>query len=298
MIFIDELERLVGPPVAVTEEIIKACQVKGQFGALVYELYKEAGMLTGVSSSVYFGDPGEAIKFERDQAICAGLLVRISKLMLSVVKLSSGVEHGETVQALNRCIIESAVDLQFLLLKDDSKIYDRFVTGSLVAELELDDMIRENVEARCGKELLIEKGLLRSIESTIEQSGVTLDEINRKAGGWGGSLRDKLTALGYGWEAYTILVRIPSHAVHGDWVDLIKNHLSSTSDGFAPNPNHLITDGELIGPMGVFVIEANLAYLDKYIGNSDVNPLYLRLASLKERLSRVEEGRGDLTPIK
>ena len=50
----------------------------------------------------------------RDQAVCAGLLSRIAKIMVSVVKLSSGDEPGEVVQILYRCILESSVDLQYL----------------------------------------------------------------------------------------------------------------------------------------------------------------------------------------
>ena len=123
----DELRRLVGPPVEVAEEVIETCRTNEQFGALVYELYKEAGSLVCVTSAAYFGDKGDAIKFDRNQAICVGLLVRISKLMVSVVKLSADIEHWDTVMALNRCIIESTVNLRYLLFKDDDRVYDGFV---------------------------------------------------------------------------------------------------------------------------------------------------------------------------
>ena len=115
----DDLENLVGPSVQITEDTLAECIEKGQFGALVYELYKEVIRLCVISSAAYFEDTEDPIKLERNQAICVGLLVRISKYMGSVVKLSADNEHGETVQALNRCILESAVNLQYLLLKDD-----------------------------------------------------------------------------------------------------------------------------------------------------------------------------------
>ena len=80
-----------------------------------------------VSNGACFGHDSIEMKLDRNQAICAGLLVRISKYMLSVVKLSSDIEHGETVQALNRCIIESIVNVRYLLVKDSEAVYDRFV---------------------------------------------------------------------------------------------------------------------------------------------------------------------------
>ena len=289
----DEVGSLVGPPVEVTEEMLEACRANDQFGALVYELYKEAVGLVCVSSAVHFGDTADAIKLNRNQAICAGLLVRIVKYMASVVKLSANVEHGETVQALNRCIIESAVNLRYLLLKNEDEVYDRFVKNGLVAERELYDIIQGNIKARGGEQLAIEQGMLNSIKDTCEQSGLTVEEINPRAGSWGGSFRDKLTALGYDWPAYTVLERLPSHAIHGDWVDLVKNHLLPKGDGFEPNYDRLNTDGELLSPIGIFVVAAARDYLDKYFDLPDAEPLHQRLDSVQERLMRVESARQD-----
>ena len=147
--------------------MLEACRANNQFGALVYELYKETARLVCVSSGAYFGHGGIEMKLDRNQAICAGLLVRISKYILSVIKLSSDIEHGETVQALNRCILESAVNLRYLLLKDDDAIYDKFVKNSLVAERELYDMIQENVRGRGGDRLAIEQSMLNSITNGV-----------------------------------------------------------------------------------------------------------------------------------
>ena len=288
-----EVGGLVGPPLEVTEEMLEACRADDQFGPLVYELYKEAGGLVCVTSAASFGAKGDAMKFDRNEAICAGLLVRISKLMASIIKLSADIEHGEAVQALNRCIIESAVNLRYLLLKDDDEVYDRFVKNGLVAERELYDMIQKNITARGGEQLAIEQGMLNSIKETCELSGLAVEEIDPKAGSWGGSFRDRLTSLGYDWPSYTVLERIPSHAIHGDWVDLVKNHLLPKGDGFEPNYDRLNTDGELLSPIAIFVVEATLAYLGKYFDLPDSEPLHQRLDSVQERLVRVESARQD-----
>ena len=205
MTYVGDIGSLVGPQVEVTERILETCRSRGQFGALLFDLYKEAANLVCVSSAAYVEHAGDSVRLERNQAICAGLLVRISKLMISVVKLSADIEHGETIQALNRCITESAVNLRYLLLKDCERVYDRFVRSSLRAERELYDIIHEKIGARDGEQLAIERSMLKSIVETCESSGVTIDEIDRKASGWGGTYRDRIEALGLDSSAYTFL---------------------------------------------------------------------------------------------
>ncbi len=293
MEFHADIENHIGPPIEVTDEMIQACWEKGQFGSLLFDLYKEAGRLLTVTSAAYVGYPGDTLILPRNQAICAGLLVRISKLMTSVVKLSSGIEHGETVQALNRCIIESLVNLRYLLLKDSDGLYDKFVKNGLRPERELYDTIIENIRERGGKRLVIEESMLQSILGKCESSGVKIDEISVKAGSWGGSFQDRVNALGFDEKAYTVLQGIPSHAIHGTWMDLLNNHLLRVEGGFEPNFDHTETDGELLMPVAFLVAEAAKEYLDKYFGRNIAEPLYERLESLQERLMKVERSRGD-----
>ena len=258
----------------------------------MYELYKEASSLICVTSAAYFDDKVDAIKFERNQAICAGLLVRISKLMVSVVKLSADIEHGEAVQALNRGIIESAVNLRYLLNMDDDEIYDRFVKTSLSAERRLYDIIGSNIENRGGGQFVIEKIMLDSIAEVCQQSGVKIEEVDSRNRSWGDNFYEKLKALGME-HGYVALYMIPSHAVHGTWVDLGKNHLLPKDDGFEPNYDHLNTDGELLSPIAIFAVEAARDYLGKYFDLPDAGPLHQRLDSVQERLVRVESARQD-----
>ncbi len=289
--YIDEIEKLVGPPVEVTEEAIETCRANDQFGELVFDLYREAARLVCASGGTFFGYDGVEIKLDRNRAICAGLLVRISKLMLSVVKLSSGIEHGETVQVVNRCIIESMVNVRYLLLKADDEVFDKFVKNDLRAERELYDFIHDSIRTRGGEELAIEQSMLSSILAKCESSGVTIDDINSRAGSWGGSFENRVKALGFGQNEDTIFQRIPSHAVHGTWMDLLNNHLLRKEDGFEPNFDHVQTDGELLSPVGIFVVEAARDYLNKYFDLTDAKPLLERLASVQERLMRVESAR-------
>ena len=292
MEFTDDIEWLIGPPVEVTEEVLEACKANEQFGALVYELYKETAGLVSASSGTYLGIDGVEIKLDRNQAICAGLLVRISKYMSSVVKLSANMEHGEAVQALNRCIIESAVNLRFLLFVDDDAVYDRFVRTSLCAERRLYDTIVSNIENRGGERFVIEDIMLQSIAEVCKQSGIGIEEVDPQNRSWGSNFYEKLKDLGIE-DGYVGMYMIPSHAVHGTWVDLILNHLNSKEEGFEPNWGHLQTDGELLGPLAIFVIEAVRQYLRTFFDLSEANPLHERLDSVEERLKMVESSRQD-----
>ncbi len=287
MEFHSDIEDHVGLPVEVTDEIIQVCREKGVFGPLLFDLYKETGRLLTVTSAACIGYPGDAIRLPRNQAICAGLLVRVSKLMTSVVKLSSAIEHGETVQALNRCIIESIVNVRYLLLKDSEEIYDRFVKNGLRPERELYDIIHENMQLRGGKQLAIEASMLKSILSKCELSGIHIDEINPKAGSWGGSFESRVRALGFDESAYTIMQGIPSHAIHGTWMDLLNNHLLKNEEGFEPNLDHTKTDGELLMPVAFLSVEAAKEYVDRYLGRQLAGTLYERLESVQARLAMV-----------
>ena len=216
----DEIKELIGPPVSVTSELVAACRERNEFGGLSYDLYREAAKLVWVTCNTYYSNAGEETYLTRNQAVCAGLLSRISKIMLSIMKLSSDSEHGGTIQILNRCVLESSVDLQYLLAKHEDSVYERFVRTGLKGERELYDIIQE----RNGQELEIEQGMLQSIERTCEDSGVMIEDIDPKAGSWGGSYRDRLKTIGLG-DAYPILQGMTSQAVHGSWSDLIRNYV-------------------------------------------------------------------------
>ena len=283
-----EIIKLAGPPVEVTGDILDSCRSNNEFGHLFFELYKEATSLIRISTGVRIQYSNTRVAFNLDQAICVGLMVRIYKFMTSVIKLSSGIEHADVIQALNRCIIESAVNLQYLLVKhDDTDIFGRFVTTSLTGERVLYDIINENIKSRGGKQLKIEQGMLISISETCNLSGVSIEDIDFKSRNWDGNFRDKLKTLNLE-DAYVSFQMMPSHAVHGDWVDLIKHHLLPSGGGFEPNYNWNHTDGVLLGPVALFVIDAAREYLTTYFNDLDTGPVHERLDSLQERLLRVE----------
>jgi hypothetical protein len=125
-------EEWIGPPVDVNP--VHNCKTLHESGGIAFELYKEACRV--VCFAAHLLDDAAAAQggFSRNQAICAGLMVKISKFMLAVIQLSTGDDRGEVVLALNRIILESAISLEFLVRSTDDKYFDQFVDFSLGPE--------------------------------------------------------------------------------------------------------------------------------------------------------------------
>ena len=261
-----------------------------KINAVAFELYKEA--LSVVNLAAHLLDEEASVKggWPRDQAICAGLMVRIAKFMVVVTQLSAKGNRADVVSALNRSIMESAINLEFLVRANDGKYFDQFVRFSLGPERELYDMIQANIAARGGAELPIELRMLESINIVCRASGVKIEEIDRKHRDWGGDIRQRLKALGKE-EQYVGMQRMPSHAVHGTWVDLYQNHLEhdSKTDVFSPNNAFSWVDTRLLGPVAIFVLEATKPYLERFFSGMHQNKLLLdRIDDLENRLIEVD----------
>ena len=289
----NEIEELLGPAVPVNDEVIRACQEKNEFGGLSFALFKEAAGTVWVTCNAYY-DEGNGPTILRNQAVCLGLLSRISKLMASVLKLSSEVEHGETVQILYRCIPESSIDLQYLLKKDDDTVFERFIKVGLKSERELYDIIQENI--RNGQELEIERDMLRSIIRTCEDSGVKIEEINPRAGSWGGSYRDRMKEIGLA-EGYPFFQGMSSQAVHGSWSDLVRNYLNKSETGYEPKADHTQTEGKFFGSTALFATNAAKVYIDRFLDPREAEPLVQSLDDLQRRMALVENSRPGWEPV-
>jgi len=150
-----------------------------------FELYKEA--VSVVNLTAHLLDEAASVKggWPRNQAICAGLMIRIFKFMLVVTQLSADGNRAEVVTALNRSIMESAINLEFLVSANDDKYFDQFVRFSLGPERELYDIIQANVAIRGGEVQPIEQRMLESINDVCQASDVKIGEVNRKYRDWG-----------------------------------------------------------------------------------------------------------------
>jgi hypothetical protein len=284
-----DFDEWIGPRVDVKP--IYECKTLHESGGIAFDLYKEAARV--VAFAAHLLDEATAAKggFTRNQAICAGLMVKISKFMLAVIQLSTGDDRGEIVQALNRIIFESAVSLEFLVLSQDGKYFDQFVDFSLGPERELYDQIQANIQARAGEVWPIEERLLGSIGYMCSASGVKIEEVQKKHRDWGENVRERLKALGKE-SLYATIYRMPSHAVHGTWPDLLTGHLKYDKQTklFEPEPKWTRVGSRLLSPIALLVLEAVDPYLEKFFeSSSERKILQERIRDLHSRLREADE---------
>jgi len=185
----------LGPPFPIDSAAITTCNTADDFTSLSFELYKEVGIVATVSASCYIGMPDDPHVMPRNQAICAGLLIRIAKFMSAIVVLTATQESREVAMALMRCIMDTAVTIWFLILRNDNAIYDEFVRRGISPEGELFDLVQRNIAARGGETLPVERRLLKTINGLVEASGLMIADVPRQHRDWGGGLRKRLIAL-------------------------------------------------------------------------------------------------------
>jgi hypothetical protein len=277
-------EKWIGPRVDVRP--IHNCKTLYESGGIAFELYKEACRVVIFTAHLLDDDAVAQGGFARNQAICAGLMVKISKFMVAVIQLSTGDARGEIVLALNRIILESAISLEFLVRSADDKYFDQFVDFSLGPERETYDQIQANIAARNGEIWPIEKRLLRSITHICAASGMKIEEVQRKHRDWGENVRERLKALGKE-SLYATVYRMPSHAVHGSWSDLFTGHLAydEKSKVFRPDTKWTRVGSRLLAPIAILVLEAVDPYLGRYLpAVTEKDLLRKRIADLRERL--------------
>lgn len=277
---------LIGPPTDISSI---GTDPKKSVSEIAFDLYRETAIVAIVSSHLYESyDPIKGA-LPRDQAIEAGLLIRIIKFMASVLALlcDKTREHGEVIMALNRCITESAINLRFFCEKATQQDFDEFVKSSLKPEKETYTIIQENVSKR-GEALPIETRMINSINRVFRNSGVTgvneLNSIPKRKG-----YKSILKTMGMESD-YPMLQGVPSHAIHGTWVDLMLHHLEEVDSGFRPKPDPTRPDARLICPINMIVLTAVKSYVDKRFprGHEGISTLLARIDDLIERNIKID----------
>jgi len=214
---------------------LESLESKDQYVSLSLELLRESGTITALLAFAHpLDNMNKPRNWTRDEAILCGLMVRLVKLQLGVVdaikKRKMEIEH-----ILMRCLAETAINLRYLLLKgrQSKEIYEGYVQYSLHREQRLLDMIDKSTKAR-GQELPIERQMRGSILKSFKDSGFTANSLDTKwQKRWSRNLFDRARATGME-DAYLGIFGLPSHAVHGNWEDLLMYHVERCGDEFIP----------------------------------------------------------------
>ena len=138
--------------------------------------------------------------------------------------------------------------------------------------------------------------MLDSIDGVCKTSGIKIEQVDLKFHDWGGGLKARLKFLDREIE-YVAIQRMPSHAVHGSWVDLYKNHLEydSKTERYSPNPTFAPVDARMLTSVPIPALDAANAYLAKFFGDiPKIAKLIERITVLTDRIHTVSEAHEKL----
>lgn len=260
-----------------------------------FQLYRETTILLTVFVSIFGEDANGAFPLTRYQAVCCGLITRMSRFMAAVLHFAADRSHGEIILALNRCILEAAINCEYLLMRDEEAVYQAFIESSLGPERELYDEVNANIAERGGEVLPIERRILSSINRTCKCSGMAIEEVKTKYPQWGINLRERMRQLGKG-DLYLHIQRVGSHAVHGTWVDLHLHFLQGNEAGSMFTVEAVNKpDARLLCPIALLTLDSISAYFEKYGPHVAARELFAdRVESLRHRLLDLEQVHEDL----
>jgi hypothetical protein len=192
------------------------------------------------------GKEGIPRKINRNEAIIGGNLTRLIKLNTSFLE---NICNGklEICYILNRCMAETAINTQFMIVEGEENVLRNYIKYSLITEKELWNKIKDNVEDRNDEKLHIEERMQKSIERSFNSSDFDLENVNRSSKWKSIAKRAEYVA---GDQFYKIFYGLGSHSIHGNWQDILMNNLTKEDDEFKINlewnrPRPQIMDGAI-----------------------------------------------------
>ena len=284
-------------PATIDEESLATAASEEPFTQAAFELLKELGLSVGVIAGIQRVDAGgQPRAMTRDEAILAGLMVRATKLLMGL--LDAMVAHRDTLANLHvRAVIEAAVNLRYLIEKDDPKLYQRFVTASFRADRDVLEAIEHKRAVRASQELpedletalsAAEKRITEQIQEKLSASDVDMDEVPAGHGDWAGGVRQRFEAIASTTE-YLGFFAGPSAWTHGTWHELESYHLRQVDGGVEPD----LLFGSVRPQIPLVVCDqlarAALAYLDiAGPAGPDASTVAQRLDATLNRAERIQ----------
>jgi hypothetical protein len=224
-----------------------------------FELLKEAASLTAMAAGITLSSDGSG--HDRNNAVLVGHLVRMVKLMRTLIRMIVDDHGGDQQMQLTRQFLDSASTLAYLLEDiEDTARFDAYINDSLIAEREFLNDVRAEVKNRGGEWLPIEERIERSITNTFKSAGVRAEDLpSRRANNWPNA-QQRLALLGpVAYSAY----RTGSSDIHGAWHDLERNHLEEIDGQFRPQLDQAIPRPQPLFAMSSLAVTTSLEYIRK-----------------------------------
>lgn len=235
------------PPISIDWDLIESTSERWPFDRVGWELIARAGQIgEHLIDATGADEEGHRRGLTIDEAVTGGLFVRMTKLLRGLFDASQS-EESEVHQIVARCVVETAVNIRWLLKQDDPEEYRRFRADSFVTWRNLlsgldvtGDPVLDGTSAR----------VRRNVEDELKAAGLTWEDIPKRSASWGrGSFRQRLADLDLEG-LYDPLFATHSYYVHGSWHELRTFHLKTedgvtlldrTYGGLAPTTSYEVT---------------------------------------------------------
>ena len=200
--------------------------------------------------------------FSLNDAAILGLLVRIWKLLKEVVAYYKA-DNGQIVSHFDRQIVESAITVSYLLIKDDDELIEDYRKCSYKNRLEALE------EAETNEFYSTPAGirLLASIREKMTDEGFNQKSFEQqKRRRWrleGKSFRQIFEQLEPD-EFYKLIYGIPSESLHGSWNESLDFDLAKNEDGtYSPYPFYQPVDVRFVTPILRLTNDPYLLWLER-----------------------------------
>jgi hypothetical protein len=250
-----------------------------------------AKTVTQAAQVLPIDESGRTRPWNRDEAVLAGMVVRCSKLLRAYAQ-NFEQRRLEVCNYLGRGLVETTVDLRYLLQMGTPETFQRFVAYSFVSDLKRRAEIQNNIDARSGVVLPIEERMLAGIQRRLDQAGITSDEVpSSPRDSWAGSVRDRLRKLGME-QMYQGAFAGPSAYTHGSWHELAVYHLDEADDrtGYYPDVAFSDVRPQPAGMLAIVMTEAVTEWLFKCLPETEARDALLsRLMAMHDASAEIEQ---------
>jgi len=193
------------------------------------------------------------------QGIVLGHITRLTKLYDSYLLLVSE-NQSEASMLIARAIVETSINLKYLVENITDDLCDKFVKSSLSYDKKLWDFLSVKIGSREPEEF--EKRLQATIKNSFSNSKYKLEDIDfsrdRK---WSSDLLSLSKIVGL-VDAYETMYRILSRAEHGAWQHLEFYNLKENTDYYSPELSAYRPDPQIILGTNTMCLISVVAYLD------------------------------------
>lgn len=202
--------------------------------------------------------------YTREQGVVYGLLLRIYKTLIMERQIvCAGLINHQLASMFSRMLYEDNINLQYYILNPDE--IDSFCKSCAKAEQEFIKIVKQNRAERKEKwsedKYKWEEGLLESAMHSLSLEGVAQEEKLSTIK----DMKAKSEAVGLG-DFYNIY-RSNSHAIHGQWIDIVKYSLKEENGRYYPLFQIKGTDIREINSILLIVYKSLYEFLMNYSGH-------------------------------